>query len=223
MRAEKMCTVDGCSNPFSAKGYCRAHYQRWKKSGSTQAQTKIKSRSSDVSRFFNITIDTFDADDCLIWPFARTPDGYAIVRFNGKTGIVSRFICERYNGPALSDDLQAAHSCGNGHLGCVNRKHLSWKTPAENTEDRILYGRRMLGADSSRAKLTPADVTEIWTLRSVFTQAEIARKFGVSQSAISNIFYRKTWTDRDYAARSRGVGSQEQMNEDGDCVSSMAR
>lgn len=29
------CSVDGCTRPYLAKGYCRMHYWRWKKSGAT--------------------------------------------------------------------------------------------------------------------------------------------------------------------------------------------
>lgn len=73
---------------------------------------------------------------CLIWPFARDGKGYGSL---GKKG-AHRRMCEIVNGPAPTPKHHAAHSCGNGHLGCVHPRHVRWATCSENQMDRFLHG-----------------------------------------------------------------------------------
>lgn len=69
--------------------------------------------------------------NCLAYPFFRNQwTGYAQFGFEGKMLYAHRFMCELKNGPAPSDKHHAAHTCGNGHMGCVNPMHLAWKTVA---------------------------------------------------------------------------------------------
>ncbi|WP_292637037.1 hypothetical protein [Mesorhizobium sp.] len=56
---------------------------------------------------------------------------------DGKCRRVSRLVCEEVHGPPPSPDHEAAHSCDNGDLGCATKRHLSWKTPKENTADKF--------------------------------------------------------------------------------------
>src|SRR3990167_5821208 len=77
----------------------------------------------------------YHGDDCLIWPFARKQDGRGQIGYEGETYGAHEFMCILVNGPAPSPIHETAHSCGNGHGGCVNPKHLSWKTPTENHID----------------------------------------------------------------------------------------
>lgn len=122
---------------------------------------------------------------CLIWPFARGDNGYASTTRDGKFIYIHRYICELVNGPPPTDAHQAAHSCGNGHLGCVNPHHLSWKTPAENQLD--------VGARRRRTKLKPEQVIEIRGLRGIENVADTAARFGVTEANIRQIQSGKTW------------------------------
>lgn len=96
-------------------------------------------------------------DYCLIWPFARGDNGYGSFGRQGKFIYTHRYICELVKGPPPTPEHQAAHSCGRGHEGCVNPKHLSWKTRAENQLDRREHGTE----NRVWNKLTPDDVAEI--------------------------------------------------------------
>jgi hypothetical protein len=87
----------------------------------------------------------YEGDDCLIWPHAKNEHGYAIVLKDGKNKLVSRIICEAVNGPPPSEKPESLHSCGNGHLGCVNKRHLRWGTHAENMAEMAVHGRSNLG------------------------------------------------------------------------------
>jgi hypothetical protein len=120
-------------------------------------------------------------DDCLIWPFTERADGYGAVRHEGRTYLAHRLMCELAHGEPPSPRHQAAHECGKGNKGCVNPRHLSWKTQHENQQDRWKHGTQNIG---QRGKLTYAERMEIRELRGKVTQAELAKRFGVDRTTI---------------------------------------
>lgn len=136
---------------------------------------------------------SYSGDDCLIWPFNRAkPHGYGTLGFNGRPHRAHRLMCELAHGAPPTPKHQAAHSCGKGHLGCVNPRHLSWKTEAENQYDRHLHGtNRKKG--TPRYKLTWQKVAKIRALEGKMSQQAIARKFGVTHGLISKVLLRRIW------------------------------
>jgi predicted XRE-type DNA-binding protein len=137
----------------------------------------------------------YSDDNCLTWPFGGA-NGYGTFSFNGKMHYAHRFMCEMVHGPAPGRNYHASHSCGRGHLGCVNPRHLSWKTVSENQLDRAEHGTRNMGP---YGKLTDAQAAEIRALKGSMPQREIAAMYGVSRSTISWVMTGKTWTtDRKY-------------------------
>lgn len=147
----------------------------------------------EPAEFFQTVVLDYDGSECLIWPYSRHGAGYGTIRKDGRTATVSRLVCEYVHGPAPTPAHEAAHSCGNGHLGCVAKNHLSWKTPLENNLDKIEHGTIMRGEKHHSAKLTQEQVREIMKLRGTMTQAEIGNIYGVSQMQISRIFRGKKW------------------------------
>lgn len=125
---------------------------------------------------------TYDKDYCLIWPFSKV-GGYGNLGYDGKMLYAHRVMCELVHGPAPEGKPHAAHSCGNGHKGCVNPQHLSWKSVSENQKDRRQHGTH-LGAVGSRTDLTENQVAQIRALRGVKSQAEVAKLFGVKRGCI---------------------------------------
>lgn len=147
-------------------------------------------------KYIDEVVLRFQRDECLIWPFYRMRNGYApiLIPKTRRKALVSRVICEEVNGPPPTQSHEAAHSCGNGHLGCVAPGHLSWKTPAQNQADRVEHGTSNRGERQWMAKLTPEKVTEI--RRQALAkrpQQEIAAQFGIEQSWVSRIATRKSW------------------------------
>jgi len=52
-------------------------------------------------------------------------------------------MCRLANGDPALPWLEASHTCEQGHLGCVNPKHLEWETHYENHQRRAgKYGKR---------------------------------------------------------------------------------
>lgn len=132
----------------------------------------------------------YSGNDCLKWPFNCDTGGYGLMYANGKTPNAHRVMCELVNGPAPTERHQAAHSCGNGHLACVNPTHLSWKTNRENQLDRRKHGTAIRGIDT---KLNHAAAAKIRQLRGTDTYTAIGRQFGVSRDTIRKVMTGQTW------------------------------
>lgn len=132
----------------------------------------------------------YAGDDCLAWPFSRHPTGYGSFGYLGEMHYAHRFMCEIAHGDAPFDKTYASHSCGNGHKGCVNPKHLSWKTPTDNQLDRGRHGTKARGGRVT--SFTARQVTEMRRLRATKTQEQIAKIFNTTRSTI------RYWLDGDH-------------------------
>lgn len=187
MAKSRICSIPDCGRLATRRGMCTLHYMRWWKYGDPLAGgTEI----GEPERFFTGVVLTYEGDECLTWPYAKTGKGYGWI---GR-GLVSRRVCEEIHGPPPMPDHEAAHSCGNGHLACCTKGHLSWKTPTENQADRLVHDTHIRGERSVTAKLTESDVRQIKLLKSTGTsQVEIASKFGVSPAAIHAVWTGKSW------------------------------
>jgi hypothetical protein len=106
-------------------------------------------------------------------------------------------MCELVHGPSPSKKHQAAHNCGNGHLGCVNPSHLCWKTPRENSLDMWKHGTMPSCERAPAAKITQAIADEIRALYATggWTIAALAKKSGFSKSATFAVIQHRTWDD----------------------------
>lgn len=140
-------------------------------------------------------------DECVVWPMNRQPTGYGALGYNGKTYYAHRLMCEMVNGLPPSPTHEAAHSCGNGKGGCVNPKHLSWKTISENNLDCRKHGTHRRNVWGQRGKLTIEKAREIRRLAATKTQAELSEMFGVAGSTIRGIITGKQWWEDIYRPR----------------------
>lgn len=133
-------------------------------------------------------------DDCLIWPFSRNPiNGYGHFGHERKHYLAHRFMCKLAHGEPPTPKHQAAHSCGKGRDGCINPRHLSWKTHSQNQLDRRLHGTKHNAWWGKKGKLKPQQVLAIRALKGQLTQAAIARDFMTTESNVRAIQNGKTW------------------------------
>ncbi len=186
----KICEIIGCGKPLVARGLCNSHWIRWRKYGDPLAGGP---KWGEASEYYLSTVLVYEGDECLIWPHARNKGGYGTVNFDGKKFLVSRKLCEDANGPAPSHFHEAAHSCGKGQDGCVTKRHLSWKTHADNMKDMVNHGRSPKGEKQGRVKLTEADVIEIRLLLKSVRPKEIAKLKCVSTATITSIGRSENW------------------------------
>lgn len=148
-----------------------------------------RTQAGEPGRYLTEVVLTYEGDECLIWPYARIANGYAMIRGQ----YVHRVICEEVKGPPPTTKHQAAHSCGRGKQGCVTKRHLSWKTPLENIADKFIHGTIVRGERVSQGKLTEAQALEIMALKGSMKLKDIGAKYGVSLAAISAIHCGISW------------------------------
>ena len=184
-----ICAVDGCGKKSYLRGWCSAHYQRWRRYGSPTGGGTME---GEPERFLRESVLAYAGDECLTWPFA-TVKGYGVIKRDGVSTGVHRIVCEHVHGPAPTKRHEAAHSCGNGVRGCVTPGHLRWASKLENNRDMILHGTMPRGESSGRTTLTEDDVREIRRLSGSMMNKDIAAMFSVSPEAISGILNRRNW------------------------------
>lgn len=187
-----ICSVDGCDNPARPIGMCQKHYHRMWRNGTLEIKRAAK---GDAEKFIEqLVADRDDGQDCIQWPFCDKGNGYGVLTYKGQDDTYAhRAVCEEINGPPPSPGHYAAHSCGNGHDGCVQPNHLRWATPKENGKDMVSHGRSQRGQRNCNVKLSEDDVRLIRKLYPTVSQADLGKKFGVNQASISAIIIRRTW------------------------------
>lgn len=185
-----VCSIPGCGKGGKLRrGWCGAHYHRWQAHGDPLAGGTFHGKPM---AFLEAALAS-ETENCIPWPFYRDKNGYGMIGFRGKVKLTHRVVCELAHGAPLASEHEAAHSCGNGHGGCINPKHLRWASRAENEADKLLHGTVARGKRSGAAKLTEADVIDILRSRGAVLQRDLAARFGVSQSLISRIYAGKDW------------------------------
>lgn len=129
--------------------------------------------------------------ECIFWPFNRNASGYGLTSLNGRQTLASRAMCMLAHGEPPTDRHEAAHSCGNGHLGCINPNCLRWATPEENEEDKALHNRVKKGSRHWKAAITEDDVRKI--MSDPRGSKLLSKEFGISDSQIRLIRRGGSW------------------------------
>lgn len=139
------------------------------------------------------------ADECWQWQRSRTGSGYGQIMIDGAMQYAHRVAFELHRGP-IPDGAMVCHRCD--VRTCCNPAHLFIGDHTDNMRDMAAKGRQWLqrapqrarGSGNSSAKLTESDVTFIRDqCRNGRTQQSMARRFGVSATAIYQIVTRKHW------------------------------
>ena len=152
----------------------------------------VRSRFFSRTRLANAPHPTLRTR-CLIWTASTSGFGYGY--FSGhKYSPGAHRVAWAFEHGDIPDGMQVCHSCDNP--SCVNHEHLFLGTQTENNRDRDAKGRCVnpLGVAHGMAKITEADVVEIRKMKADgFSNAYIARKFGLYESHARKIALRKYW------------------------------
>lgn len=117
--------------------------------------------------------------------------GYTLIRKDGKTLSLSRYMWEKYNG-LIPKGMFICHSCDN--RACCNPSHLFIGTAKDNMQDAANKGRMPKGEKHANSKLTQKEVNEI--RRSIgFLNRELAKKYNISKTQIGNILRNEQWKE----------------------------
>ena len=171
------CAVENCNEGIRAKGYCNTHYQRWYKYGDP---LYIKEKIPYTTPAWEHR-GTYQG--CWEWTggLRNSSDKwcqYGAVRINGKTKLVHRVAYEEIYGP-IPEGMNVCHSCDN--TLCWRPDHLFLGSSKENTHDAVKKGRMA-------HKLSEQEVRAIRVaVASGEAQHSVARRFGITQSYVSEI------------------------------------
>lgn len=178
------CKIENCQNSAKTRGWCRSHYIRWLRHGDPLKGGPYK---GEVLSYLDESLK-IKTDDCQIWPYAKTGDGFGFIRIDGKNVSLCGHVCEKFNGPRPEGNV-VRHLCGNGHLGCYNPKHLAWGTQKQNLDDKLIHGRTY--SRNSWDKLDECEVLEIYN--SNLSNKELAAMYKITRVSVSRIKNGKTW------------------------------
>lgn len=189
----EQCSIVGCSGLVKGRGWCGRHYQKWLKYGDPISGRTATMAGAPMD-FVKMASEYADMA-CLLWPYGCAGKGYGTLAVNGKSEYAHRVVCEIVRGPSPSASHEVAHSCGNGHLGCVAGNHLRWATRTENFSDKIGHGTQLFGERTPMAKLSSLDVDTIRSRYSAggVSQYRLAREFGISQRHVSDLVRGRSW------------------------------
>jgi hypothetical protein len=121
------CSIPGCERRHDAKGYCSAHYKRWRKGAELNAP--VKRVGQDEQRFWD---KVQRGEGCWLWQGAPLQTGYGSIRFGGKNQTAHRVSYELHNG-LIAAGMQIDHICRTRL--CVNPDHLRAVSDAANKQN----------------------------------------------------------------------------------------
>lgn len=134
---------------------------------------------------------------CIEFPGATKGNGYGYTQFMGRQLLAHRlaYALNEFKHPDALKGIVIRHKCDNPR--CINVEHLEPGTTQDNANDKVSRNRQLKGEQIHQSKLTAAQVAEIRALyvpRSKdANQYQLAQRFGVSQSEISQILSAKRW------------------------------
>lgn len=132
-----------------------------------------------------------ETDDCILWPFSLDKRGYPQAHDANGFYKPHRRVCEMLHGKATDEKPHAAHECG--IKACINKRHLSWKSPKENEQDKRAHGTYSRGP---KRKLIAQDVLEIRKRGAAGeTLSAIARDYEITHGSVRGIITRRSYQD----------------------------
>lgn len=160
------------------------------RAGTLASEHRLPCRPKEGLEFLRSLIGT-KSQDCVDYPFARDDAGYGKIKHLGASS-ANRVMLLLLDPDFDHRGLLARHSCH--RPCCCNPNHLSWGSPAENSNDMVMASRSLCGEKHKQAKLTEADVSEIIRLiEDGVSGSKISKQFGISKGNVSMIAQGRTW------------------------------
>ena len=165
------------------------HYDRWL-NNVDMSKPPRRSGGTLADRFASF-VEITGSNDCITWPEgSRNENNYGVLSYRQKVQYAHRVSYEIHLEP-IPEGMVIRHKCDNPP--CVNPLHLELGTRFDNNRDAVERGRNAFGERSASAKLTDSQVREIRESAARVGQSNLARKYSVSPSTISEIVHRKRW------------------------------
>lgn len=145
-------------------------------------------------------------EDCWTFKLKANDRGYPFLKRDGKDERVSRLMWELHNGPIPEKEV-VRHCCRlyradkKDNPKCINPLHLTIGTQKKNIQDAQEAGTLAKGEAHGNSKLTVDQVKEIMALKGTgILLREVADKFGVGITTISDLWKGKRWKHVDVTA-----------------------
>lgn len=128
---------------------------------------------------------------CMDCTCAKHSDGYGWVGINYKNWLAHRLVFVVKKGE-IPKGKMVLHKCGN--RSCINPDHLYAGGLHDNVHDSLDHGTWKWG--KTALKLNPKAVREIRKIYAEggITQSELGKRFGVTQTSVSQILLGKQWS-----------------------------
>jgi HNH endonuclease/NUMOD4 motif len=124
--------------------------------------------------------------------YARVPINCASTGKGKMIKTVHSLVCAAFIGPR-PDGLHINHINNVRHDNRI--VNLEYVTPRQNCQHRKVHGTYPIGVNNGRSKLTEADVLEIRRkIEDGVSQYSLSKHYGVTQTQVSWIKLRKSWT-----------------------------
>lgn len=149
--------------------------------------TSAKQPSEYPGPIFRLVV--IDAQGCWRYQGRHNANGYG--RLN-RRGLVHRQVWEIVYGP-IPKGLFVCHHCD--VRDCVNPEHLFVGTWLDNMQDMVAKARTRHGEAHRKAKLTSSAARFIRENPERLGKRPLAKRFGVSPTAIAQIRSGKTWKE----------------------------
>lgn len=155
--------------------------------GYNASMVNSSNKVSAVDRFWRSVKKT---PSCWLWSASTDTNGYGQIKHNGKAVTVHRFSYELHKGKIPKGNWYGTtcvmHKCDNPR--CVNPGHLILGTQQENLKDRDSKGRL---ASKINRKIAD-EIRRLYIPRKV-SQYKLAKRYGISRSAVEDIIHNRTW------------------------------
>lgn len=214
-QAEEICQETGCQRKSNRNGFCWTHYDKRRASGTIPAPT-IPALPVQEGVEFQHVVDFPGycvGDDGSVWSclsrngIGRPKNvwrklspgncrGYHLhgLRKNGRsyTRLAHRLVLEAFVGPC-PPGMECCHN--DGDRGNSALSNIRWDTRKANHADALAHGTHPRGEHHGCSKIN--DAVALLILREAASgkqQRTIARELGLTDSLVSNVVRRKSWT-----------------------------
>ncbi len=179
------CSV--CEQANYSLGFCRKHYEKYRKYGDPFFEIKIQ---GDGKHRIEKRIELVPFTTCWIWMGSvNGGNGYGCLAVGAKNKLAHRYSYEVFKGP-IPAGLHVMHKCHNRL--CVNPDHLEAGTPTENEKQKKIAGRTAVGERNGFSKLSNSQAYSI--KRDGRLLRQIATDYGVSETTVSRIRRGVRWS-----------------------------
>jgi len=130
-RPQRLCSVEGCAGVVGSRGWCDAHYARWRRWGDPTAgrRTGADRFWSKVNKNGPIPEHRPDLGPCWLWTASKSRNGYGHFSVAGRLRPAHAVSYEEEHGP-VPEGMELDHLCRTPL--CVLSAHLEPVTHREN-------------------------------------------------------------------------------------------